>query len=83
MSMCPDLLEARAMLRARMHWWPDVDAETVAFLDSLPWQERESVIQVYGHQRDVDYAACELAVAERTLRRYLQSAYEKYAKHVA
>lgn len=73
-------LEGRAMLRAAMRHWPHVAPETRTFLDTLPWHLRQAVIQHHGEGKALEFVACALGIAERTVQRYLREAHVRYVQ---
>ena len=70
--------EAKCRLHVAMRFWPDVDAQTAAFLRSLHWRIRRAVELVHGEGCTADQAAAQLRVSSRTVYDDLARAYQAY-----
>lgn len=76
--MTLNIPEAKCKVHIAMRYWPDVDADTAAWLRSLHWRIRRAVELVHGEERTLDQAAAQLRVSPSTVTNDLSRAYDRF-----
>lgn len=70
--------EAKCKVHVAMRYWPDVDADTAAWLRSLHWRIRRVVELTHGEECSQDQVAAQLRISPATVYTDLSRAYDRW-----